>query len=1159
MRHSIRFFVAVAFLAVLAADLPAQSIYGTLTGIVSDPSQAVVAGAKLKLRDEQSSSTRETVTNSEGYYTIVSVPPGRYELTVSASGFESYRQPGIVVGGGDKLNVNVSMKLGSTSNVVEVSSAVDLVTTVDSGEKSDRLTTKELENFVQLGTNAAEFIKIMPGFAIQNGTSNVANYNGQTIGINGNGNGGNQSPLNNAYSYNGLPSNSLDITADGAHVSDPGCNCATPVNPNSNMISEFKITMSNFTAENQKGPGVISSVAKGGGQNFHGSGYITARNAVLNANDWLSNYSRVARPENKYYYPGFTLGGPVLLPFTRFNKKRDKLFFFTGYQYFYQVLDTGLLRATVPTAGMREGNFSTDELSKLGRITASGSAPGQLNAKTLALYPDGIFPKTAIDPNMQALMKKYPLPNADPNSNGGYNWVDDLLFNQNGFQWMSRVDYSISDFTKVFVRYNMQREVQLFPIGLWSSATLQQPPYPTPIEGRNRSDSVTASLTHVFNSSMTNEVVFGYTFIGFPNVFKDPSQVDRTKVGYNYKGLFKNGVVQMPSLGGGGEVATLSSSQGGFEVGGKRGLYADKYMPSISDNFSKIWGTHSLKAGFFYENIRNTQPASAQAQGQLNVSVGNPNTTGSPYADQLLGILNSYSEVSFNRINDISYDTYEGFVQDSWKVNKRLTIEAGVRITQFTPWKDNLGFGFSIFDYSKYNSSCTPVQYCGWVWHQRDPSVPLGGFPTPSPFVQPRFGIAYSLGDNTVLRGGWGRYYYHSSQFTTGLSVSAGVQSITLSNNQGPGGTPLMANQLDTLNFSAQALSTGGVNKDNNKDPYTDSYSFTISRRVPWSALLEVAYVGNQTKNILNTNGGAGGGDINLIPVGAMLSSRNNDVDPNTLTANNFRPLQGFAGLALATNNLYANYNSMQVKFLRTKGRTIINANYTFGKAMGILNPTYDSFNLNNDYGVQSGNRKHLFNIAYSYTLPKFVRNKWSGGVINGWQISGLLQWQSGANLTGIRGQNFGMALNAYKIPGTTYNVSSTSLLGTPNITLMPVLTCDPTKNLAEHQYINASCYSIPTQIGQNGPTIQPVIYGPGYFNADLGLFKNFAVTEKSKLQFRANAYSFLNHPLWSFPANANLSLGFNGTTGLVNTPLFGYTTTKQGHRLVQVAVTFTF
>src|SRR5215472_562633 len=412
MQRAIGLLVGAAIVSTLAGELPAQSIYGTLTGIVSDPSQAVVAKAVLKLRDEQSGSQRETVTNNDGYYTFVSVPPGAYEFTVTAPGFETHRQTSIAILGGDKVNVNVAMRLGSTSNVVEVTGTFDAAVPVDSGENSSRFTTKELENFVQLGANAAEFIKMMPGFGISNGTSNYANYDGQTIGINGNGNGGNQSPLNGAYSYNGLPSNSLDITADGAHVSDPGCNCATPVNPNSNMISEFKITMSNFSAENQKGPGVISSVAKGGGQEYHGSAYVTARNTVMNANDWLSNATRVPRPENSYYYPGFTFSGPVRLPFSNFNKKRDKLFFFTGYQYFAQVLDTGLIRATVPTAGERQGDFSTDELAKEGPFTASGSAPQPLKATTLAQYPGGIFPKNVIDPSMQAMMNLYPVPNA---------------------------------------------------------------------------------------------------------------------------------------------------------------------------------------------------------------------------------------------------------------------------------------------------------------------------------------------------------------------------------------------------------------------------------------------------------------------------------------------------------------------------------------------------------------------------------------------------------------------------------------------------------------------------------------------------------------------------------------------------------------------------
>jgi len=1144
-------------LALCASLAPAQSIYGTLTGIVSDPSDAVVANAAIKLRDQQSGALRESVTNHEGYYTFASVPPGRYEITVSAPGFDSHNRTGINILGGDKVNINVSLKVGNTANTVVVTGDVDLVAPVDSGEKSDRLTIKELESFIQVGTNAAEYLKIMPGFAISNGTANTASYTGQTVGINGNGDGGSQSPLNNAFSYNGLPSNSLDITADGAHVSDPGCNCATPVNPNSNMISEFKVTMSNFSAENQKGPGVISSVARAGGKEYHGSAFLTARHYALNSNDWLNNFSRIARPANSYYYPGASFGGPVKLPFTNFNKNRDKLFFQTSFQYFRQTLDTGLLRSTVPTEGMRQGNFSPAELSKLGNITATGLPPNQLNARALGLFPGGIIPASSIDKNMQALMKLYPMPNADPNSNGGFNWVDQKVFDQDGFQWMSRVDYSISDNTKLFVRYNMQRELQLFPIGLWSSARTQQLPYPSPIEGKNASDSVTASLTHVFNPTMSNEFVFGYTYIAFPNVFQDPSRVDRSVIGYNYKGLYKNGVAQFPNIVTTQEVAAISTN-GGFEIGGPRGLYADKFMPSFSDTLTKVWRTHTFKMGVFFERIRNAQPASAAVQGQFNFANTNPNSLGNGYADMIVGVLNSYAETSFNRINDIAYNTYEGFVQDSWKVNRKLTLELGLRVTHFPPWEDQLGFGYAVFDYSKYNSSCTPAQYCGFLWHARDKSIPLGGFPTRTAFYQPRFGVAYALGEKTVLRGGWGRYYYHSAQFATSLNVTAGVQTITLGNNQGPGGTPLMANQLDTMNFSSQALTIGAVDRNNNNQPSTDSYSFTISRQIPWSGLVELAYVGNQTRNMLNTAGGAGS-DINMVPVGAMLSSRNNGVDPNTLVANNFRPMREFNGLPLATNNLYANYNSLQTKYMRTKGRAVIMANYTFGKSMGILSPTLDSFNLANDYGVQAGNRKHIFNAAYSYNLPDFTRNKVGGGLINGWQISGITQVQSGANLTGLRGQNFGMQLNAYKVPGTTHNVSSTSLLGTPNIMLMPILTCDPRSNLGTNQFINPSCFSFPKNIGENGPTTLPPIYGPAFFNSDLGLFKNFTISERKKLQFRANAYNFLNHPLWSFPNAQNLTVGFNGTTGALSSPLFGTSTSKQGRRSIQFAATFQF
>lgn len=415
MSNRMKFAVMVCLLALLGATAWGQGIFATLTGVVSDPSNALVNGAKVTLTDAGSGSSRETVTNSDGYFTFASVPVGTYTLSVEAQGFQLYKASNIHLGGGERRNNNVTLSVGSTTQTVEVNAISDFaVATIDSGEKSFALTSKELQNFTQVSSNAAEYIKLVPGFGINNGTSNRSSYRGTVIGINANGDGGDsQSPLNNNFSYNGLPTNTLDITADGAHVSDPGCNCDTPVNPNSDFLQEFKVLTSNFSAENQKGPILITSVTKAGGRDFHGNAFFSARNHALNANDWLNNFSGVKQPSNSFYYPGGSIGGPVIIPGTNFNKNRDKLFFFTGFEYFKQTLDTGLLRATVPTDGMINGDFSPTEMAKLGTKTASGNAPGQVSQADFPGYqiPACTTPGQTgcIDPNMQALMTLFPV------------------------------------------------------------------------------------------------------------------------------------------------------------------------------------------------------------------------------------------------------------------------------------------------------------------------------------------------------------------------------------------------------------------------------------------------------------------------------------------------------------------------------------------------------------------------------------------------------------------------------------------------------------------------------------------------------------------------------------------------------------------------------
>jgi Carboxypeptidase regulatory-like domain len=1210
----------VSLFALIPVTLNAQGIFATLTGVVSDPSGSVVPNAKVTLRDIGSGSMRETTSNGEGYYTFASVPVGTYSLTVEGAGFKSHKEDAIRLGGGERRNVNVALAVGAAGETVEVTGVQDFtVAAVDSGEKSFTLETKELQNFTQVGSNAAEYIKLVPGFGINNGTSNKAAYRGTVVGINANGDGGDsQSPLNNNFSYNGLPTNSLDITLDGAHVSDPGCNCDTPVNPNSDFLQEFKVLTSNFSAENQKGPILITSVTKSGGNSYHGSAFFSVRNHALNANDWLNNFSGQKQPSNSFYYPGGTFGGPV-------PKLRNKVFFWTGFEYFHQTLDTGLLRATVPTPGELAGDFSHNEVLKEGNVTASGKPPGDINASGLTAFggttipactgtPDG----TCIDPNMLALAKLFPAPNADPNATGGYNFVQSQIFNQNNRQWAIRGDYNISDNTKVFVRYNYQREVQLFPVGLWWRNG-DQVPYPTPIKGKNKSDSWTGTITHVFSPTMTNETVMAYTFVGFPNVFADPAKVDRAQVGYGYAGLFGNGVSQIPSFGNfGPSEAALIFNPGGFEAGGpSQGLYANKWMPSVSDTVTKVVANHTLKAGFFYEWIRNAQPANNNTNGQALVSVGNQFTYGNEYADLLTGNLNSYTESNFNRLNDIAYNTYEFFGQDSWKATKKLSVEFGMRFTHFTPWIDNENFGYSIFNPALYdpanNGACAAAPtFCGFAWHAKDSSVPLGGFPTRALFYQPRLGAAYDLFGTgaTVLRGGWGRFYYHSGQFTNGLDASAGVAtagigpSSWISSGGGacPARTasdpaaPLFASYLSCLNVAASPASPAAVDSRDDKQPFTDSWSFTVSQRTPWQSRLEVAYVGNRSRDLANSGGF--GSNLNLVPLGAINTTT--APNPGNADPNQFRPLPGYGDLNQATNNAYANYNALQVTWGRHAGRYTMQANYTWQKALGILlnnantqsngSISINPFDLRSNYGIQPTDRRHLFNFAYSVDLGNPLHaHGVLGGATAGWQVSGVLQAQTGANITegGFYNSstNYHMSLTCVSsdstnfpcpqggaiIPGsisvqnpTGIAINNQSILGTNAVQLNPLVTCDPNSGLGSHQFANGNCFAPPTTIGQNGPTLLPVSYGPAYFNWDMAIFKNFKITESKSLQFRVNGYNFLNHPLWSFPDAGNLSLNFvqdpaNNYAITQTNQNFGKTTVKQGGRIVEFAVKFYF
>jgi hypothetical protein len=1141
---------AIPFLVALLA-LPgptyAQRITGDLSGSVVDESGGVIPGADVTVINESTKGVRRTVTNSDGFFAITTLPAATYTVQISMAGFNTYEVTGIQLNSGDSRSLRqIALKVATVAETVSVSAEVAL-TPLNSGEKSATLTAKQIEDIPIVGTSAAEVLRLLPGMIpTTNGTSNKANFTGEVYGINGNGEyqgGGNnnQSAIGN-YAANGNRTWALDITIDGAPGADPGCNCATSVNPNTEFVQEFKVLQANFSAEHAKGPVAMSVISRQGGREFHGSAFYYLRNYNMNSNDWYANKVGNDRVKNKFNYPGFTISGPLVIPGTGFNKNRDKVFFFAGFEYFGQALDTGYVKSWVPTAAMKAGDFSN--------APAIGSG-NMVNHILNSNFPGSIVPASRIDPGGQVLLNMYPSPNADPAVTGGFNYIDNLVVDQNGWQGLARVDFNISDNTKLFLRYNIQRETQPFVIGLWWRNGEYQLPYPSSISGKNRSDSVTASLTHVFDPTLTNETIFAVTYINFPNQIDNRAAVSRSALGYPYQGIFGESNDQVPSTdpGGWGSGGPMIFNPGGFDPI----LFAKKWQIAVQDNMTKVWGTHTAKFGAYFERVSNAQPGNNDSNGFYNFATWQGGSSGNTFADLLMGgPVAGMNESTKNAVNDMYYNLIEGYAQDSWKVKPRLTIDYGVRFSHIGPWQDSYNLGMAAWDQTKYASELAAgTQYPGITYTAKDSSTPLSGVSGNWFYFTPRVGFAWDVKGTgeTVLRGGFGMYRYHEPQsiYSGLLSLGQGMRFYTtaglyLRDYEGLGGGALPA-----------AGSAIGINDDKQSLAY--NWSATINQKLPWSMNIEVGYVGNKNTNMLNDSIA----NINSPPIGSMLN------DPDTSHAQQYRPFSAYGDLNVYLHDMYSNYHSLQTLLSRQRGAFNFTVSYTFSKNMGIrtgqvgpnsgqpseylLDPRQYS------YGILGQDRTHVASLAFSWLLKEFQDNKALDLFLGGWQLAGVASYVSAPPLQASSTYNFNV--QGTNADGVT--IDQVHITGTTGLNPFPVLTCDPHVDVPDGYMFNPACFAAPAA-GQIGNIVMPYIKGNSYKGLDLSLFKNFSVGSKGqKIQLRLSAYNALNHPTWYPDTPTNLTLHF--TNGVMDSPNFGKINenNKFGRRIVQVALRYTF
>ena len=1190
MRRLVCFLGAGAICILLARPAPAQSIFASLSGTVVDVSGAVVPGAAVEVKNSNSGTIRKLETNEYGYFSLTELPAGTYQVSVALKGFTTWVGTGVALTGGDSRTMNITLKVASATTTVQVTETVSGLATVDNGDKASVISSTDLQDLSLVSRNAAEFIKILPGSAmVANGGVNKAAYIGETIGINGSSIAGNTGGLS-GVTINGQPA---DITQDGQHVFDPGASgAATPVNPNPDMISEVKVMNASFSADTSKGPIVVNTVTKGGGKDFHGSAYMYARNSAMNANDAFNNAVGAAKPASSYYYPGGNIGGPLLIPGTGFNKSRQKVFFFEGYENYHQLLDGGVDRDFVPTSAMMQGDFSALATygSSVGRPTlgvvptqpAKGSWLGfDQRAAAGCTIKGGALSSACISPSAQALLgADLPAPtNDDPQDHAGFNYIQSFSVPQNSYQNVARVDYNISDTTRAYVTWSRQRETQNQPLGLWAGAGSDWAvPQATNVIGGNGSDFVTVSLVHTFSPTMTSETRYGYTYINFPNAPADPAKLLRADLpNFTLKGIYGNPTVpditswsnSIPNLGGSNLGADFHPT-----------MICYKGIPSAAENLTKVFGTHTTKYGFYFEHVYNRQDNWGQYMGVFSYNQWS-SPTGNNYADALMGIGQSgYYEAALPPPSTLAQNISDLYAQDDWKATRRLTVQYGVRFEHYAKPYDGDGIGLAIFNPSLYHSDpnlfALNEYNTGVEWNQIDKGIPLSGATSQLFFVSPRLGAAYDLfgTGRTILRGGWGKYRAYdsvqSNNYTGPVDTALGSVGWSCGGNDPlcPTWEGVDAHALPAPTFGKAQVGAGSTvavyNPADHEQPLVTNYVFSIDQKMG-KFLLEASYVGDHS-DFLQAQP-----NLNAVPVGGLFKLNCNIT--TTACQNSARPYQNFNQVNESTTIGIARYDSLQLSIVRYIGFLTLNANYTWSKALGDFGNfptgTLADYGQNYYYGVSPNNRAQVANFAYVFNLPHTnLGNKLSRGFVNGWQISGITTLQGGANLTS---QSWNLNYAQANLTHTVTNPDGTNttitdkyfdnihLLGTPDFTLQPLITCNPKQGLTQpHEYLNPSCFQ-PAPSNGFGTGGMPYLKGPMFWQSDISLLKNVKINERQSLQFRFAAFNFMNHDLPSFTSgDNNLHLNFNGQ-GQLTTPDFGIAQYTFGHRIMEMGIKYTF
>ncbi len=1064
-RNRVRFaiYFAVLLSSITVARLAGQTLFGRISGSVTDPTGAAVPGVKVTIVNAGTQAARMVTTDNRGFYVAENLPIGSYQVAVEHPGFRKETRGGYQLAADGHITADFTLQVGEASQTVEVMAQAQQINTT-SGEVAHVIDKQQVDNVPLNGRAYVELLTLVPGAIV----TNPDQFSVLTS----------LSATN--QSLNGHRTNENNLTVDGVGNLDNGSNGSLINNVSPDFLEEVKIQASNFSAEYGRSTGAtFNVVTKGGSNQFHGGAYEYLRNDLLDARNFFSPN----RTELRFNDWGYYLGGPI---------KKNKIFFFVGEEWRKIRQQSAPVRETLPSTSELQGIFPSSHIIDY---------PG-----TKTPFPNNTIPASMITPDGQAIANvfKTVIPQTATFADTG-NSNDATFESPNPLDYredIGRIDYQINLNHMAFLRWIDDYNSIYLPFGPSSASGSYLPITP---EIRDRpGKSFLLSETWVISPTVVNEAHLGASW-NSQHYGNQGDTWERTTQGFTFQRVFNSAG---PYVNGIPDVNINNFTQW---QGPEHTLISPTTEIEAGDTISIVRGQHSIRTGVLI--IRNRKDQNGRSDYDGNI-VFNPSgfagTTGYALADALLGNFQTYTEAAYDPMGFYRYTEPAAFIDDTWKVARKLSLNLGLRYEYMMAMysaADNLAeFVPSLYNPAQAveltSSGNALVPGVGNIYNglvrvangvnparayvvpnATDPSVlavpagaPRGMYPNQSTW-QPRLGFAYSINPKTVIRGGFGLFYDR---------IQGNPTFYTLNNPPYVGSAQYTYGNLSNITGGSNVVAPWGTIQTIDphlKIPYSEQFSLTVQRELPLRLFAEASYVGTLGRHLLDEP------DINQ-PSFAIISTV-----PSTTVENTIRPYAGYSTIQQFESRATSNYNSLQLQIMRRAGRVLFTTAYTFSKNLGTASSdtsnNHDYFNPRLYYGPLDYDVRHVLVGTAVLQLPTLkAQNRFLRGPFGNWQLSAIVHVQSGFYQT---------------ITGSPPIVGSrpADYVGGPAV--LP--------NPGPNGWYNKTAFVV-APYNRWGTSGEGNVEGPGMQIYNLSVAKFFALTERFSLRFRAdfeNAFNCVN------------------------------------------------